>query len=115
MTNINRYLAPLSESYNSSFLDELWLSIEEVVHLSECEIYSYVPNMEDDPFSQGNLWTFNYFFFNRGLKRIIYFTCIARSKLMPGSPLAAEYSASEPEDDEADDEFMGEMEEEPYD
>ena len=28
---MNGYLAPLSETYNSSFLDELWQSIEEVV------------------------------------------------------------------------------------
>jgi hypothetical protein len=31
-----------------------------------------VPNMEDDPFSQvAGLWSFNYFFFNRSLKRIV--------------------------------------------
>ena len=29
------------------------------------QVYSYLPNMEDDPFSQVNLWSFNYFFFNR--------------------------------------------------
>ena len=31
MRSVNGYLAPLSETYNSSFLDELWQSIEEVV------------------------------------------------------------------------------------
>jgi hypothetical protein len=121
MTSVNRHLAPLSETYNSSFLDDLWLSIEDVVKLRECEVYSYVPDMEDDPFSQGNLWSFNYFFFNRTLKRIIYFTCIARSKFsLPSSPtgtLAAgaagiESDAEEDVGDDKDDDLMGDWEEE---
>jgi hypothetical protein len=49
----------------------------QVVELKSCEIYSYVPDMEEDPFSDGALWSFNYFFFNKELKRIIYFTCVA--------------------------------------
>ncbi|KAH8092692.1 RNA polymerase III core binding protein [Aureococcus anophagefferens] len=32
------------------------------------------------PFSEGALWSFNYFFFNKTLKRIVYFSCVARSK-----------------------------------
>lgn len=80
MTNVNMHLAELSETYNSSFLEDLWMSIEDVVRLRECDVYSYVPDMEEDPFSDGNIWTFNYFFFNKSLKRILYFTCIAKSK-----------------------------------
>lgn len=86
MSTVNKHLAPLTESYNSQFLDELWQNIEEVVRIKECAIFSYLPDMEDDPFSQGNLWSFNYFLFNRQLKRIVYFTCIARSKFTPLSP-----------------------------
>ena len=122
MTSVNRHLAPLSETYNSSFLDDLWLSIDDVVKLRECEVYSYVPDMEDDPFSQGNLWSFNYFFFNRSLKRIIYFTCIARSKfsILPNSPMGGhaagatsiESDAEEDAGDERDDDLMGDWEEE---
>jgi hypothetical protein len=73
--------------------------------------------LEDDPFSQGNLWSFNYFFFNRQLKRIIYFTCIAKSKYVPVSPLGAaaaqEFSEEEEEEPEEGD-FMGDIDEEPY-
>jgi hypothetical protein len=83
MSTVNKHLAPLTESYNSAFLDELWMSIEDVVRIKECSIFSYLPDMEDDPFSQGNVWSFNYFLFNRQLKRIVYFTCIARSKFVP--------------------------------
>jgi len=80
MASVNTHLAELSETYNSSFLEDLWMSIEGVVRIWECDIYSYVPDMEEDPFSDGNIWTFNYFFFNKSLKRILYFTCIATSK-----------------------------------
>ncbi len=34
-----------------------------------------------DPFNESaSLWSFNYFFFNRKLKRIVCFTCMACSK-----------------------------------
>jgi len=61
VSSINRHLADLSETYNTSFLDELWAAVEEVVRIRDCEIYSYLPDMEEDPFSDGNLWSFNYF------------------------------------------------------
>jgi hypothetical protein len=36
--SVNGYLAPLSETYNSSFLGELWQSIEDVVKVrTACE------------------------------------------------------------------------------
>jgi hypothetical protein len=38
---------------------------------------------EGDPFTDdGNLWSFNYFFYNKKLKRILYFTMHATSKTM---------------------------------
>mmetsp|Transcript_52751 Transcript_52751/g.120217 ORF Transcript_52751/g.120217 Transcript_52751/m.120217 type:complete len:149 (+) Transcript_52751:150-596(+) len=62
-------------------------TLQKVARIHECEVYSYTPDMEDDPFSQfGSLWSFNYFFFNRGLKRIMYFTCIAKSRFTPQTP-----------------------------
>ena len=29
---------------------------------------------------EGNVWSFNYFFYNRKLKRMLYFSCRGRSK-----------------------------------
>jgi len=104
MSNINMHLAELSETYNSSFLEELWMSIEEVVKLKECEIYSYVPDMEEDPFSEGNLWTFNFFFFNKNLKRILYFTCIATSKYNP--EISASQQSAVQDHEEVDEDYM---------
>ena len=45
--------------------------------LASLALRSYVPEMQGDPFSD-SLWSFNYFFFNAKLKRILYFTCVSR-------------------------------------
>ncbi|KAL4712838.1 hypothetical protein ACJJTC_011908 [Scirpophaga incertulas] len=58
----------------------LWAAIEEEVVLPECRIYSYNPDLASDPFGEpGCLWTYNYFFYNQKLKRIVFFTCRAMS------------------------------------
>jgi len=75
---VNSYLAEMTAS-NPTFLDELWNNLDEAVQVKKCEVYSYVPDMDGDPFSDGALWCFNYFFFNKELKRICYFTCVAKS------------------------------------
>lgn len=37
---------------------------------------SYNPDLDSDPFGEeGSLWSFNYFFYNKKLKRIVFFTC----------------------------------------
>ena len=39
---------------------------------------SYNPDLESDPFAEeGTLWSFNYFFYNKKLKRILFFSCHA--------------------------------------
>ena len=52
--NVNSYLAELTAS-NGSILEELWRAVDEVIVLRECEIFSYVPDMNGDPFSDGTL------------------------------------------------------------
>ena len=78
------------------FLDELWAAIEEAIQLRECEVYSYVPDGESDPFSEGALWSFNYFFFNKRLKRIVYLSCVARSRQRRRQNVPAEATGSPP-------------------
>jgi Maf1 regulator len=45
--------------------------------LQSCDVYSYrTDGPEADPFNdQNSIWAFNYFFYNRKLKRIVYFSC----------------------------------------
>jgi hypothetical protein len=46
--------------------------------LADCDVYSYRMDSgsDADPFSERSaIWSFNYFFYNRRLKRIVYFSC----------------------------------------
>jgi len=80
-----------------AFLTELWQAVDNVISLSKCEVFSFVPSDSNDFFStltegfssnsdircsKDALWCFNYFFFNRSLKRIVFFTCV-ESYLVP--------------------------------
>jgi hypothetical protein len=63
------------------FLDCLWAAIDEVIDMKECDVYSYQSDLETDPFGEkGAVWSFNYFFYNRKQKRILYFSCRGMSK-----------------------------------
>lgn len=56
----------------------LWTTIDDEIQLNDCDIYSYNPDLNSDPFGEpGSLWSFNYFFYNKKLKRIVFFTCRA--------------------------------------
>lgn len=60
----------------------LWTAINDEITLQECDIYSYKPDFASDPFGEdGCLWSFNYFFYNKKLKRIVFFTCRAINPL----------------------------------
>ncbi|PKA61818.1 hypothetical protein AXF42_Ash008649 [Apostasia shenzhenica] len=70
------------ENEGGSLLESSLKLIDEVVRLSECEIHSYKPDFEGDPFlEKGAIWSFNFFFYNRKLKRIVSFRCCASSNL----------------------------------
>eukprot|EP00887_Chlorella_sp_A99_P002729 scaffold6.g2729.t1 len=86
--SIDGHLLEVSKVWESTpgfgegpFLDCLWGAIDEVIGLKECDVYSYKTDMEGDPFGEkGAVWAFNYFFYNRKLKRILYFACRGLSK-----------------------------------
>ncbi|KAF8399037.1 hypothetical protein HHK36_014903 [Tetracentron sinense] len=55
----------------SSLLESFYKALDEVVKLAECEIYSYNPDSDGDPFMErGAIWSFIFFFYNRKLKRV---------------------------------------------
>nr|KAG5708029.1 hypothetical protein BaRGS_025167 [Batillaria attramentaria] len=59
---------------------QLWTAIDGEIDLKDCLIYSYNPDLASDPFGEeGCIWSFNYFFFNPKLKRIVFFTCRSSS------------------------------------
>uniref|UniRef100_A0A1D1YMM0 Repressor of RNA polymerase III transcription MAF1 n=1 Tax=Anthurium amnicola TaxID=1678845 RepID=A0A1D1YMM0_9ARAE len=65
-----------------SLLESMSKAIDEVVKLDECEIYSYNPDFDEDPLlEKGAIWSFNFFCYNRKLKRIVSFRCCCFSNL----------------------------------
>lgn len=67
--------ATAGEAYNA-LKPQLWAAIDDEITLKECDIYSYNPDLASDPYGEdGCIWSFNYFFYNRKLKRIVFFTC----------------------------------------
>lgn len=87
------------------FSSRMWNCVDEAISLSDCKVYTYVNrdfDTLDDPFWERGCvyrqsargrdplilflrdrshltfrWSFNYFFWNRKLKRIVLFTCRA--------------------------------------
>jgi len=77
-------------------LKELWESVNKVINLNDCDVYTYTGDVEwaqalvdeqgtaqrgDLPDRNHNvLWSFNYFFVSRFMKRIVLFTCAESMK-----------------------------------
>ncbi|CAK7326689.1 unnamed protein product [Dovyalis caffra] len=73
----------IEENEGSSLLETLYKALDEVVKLSECEIYSYDPDSDADPLlEKGAIWSFNFFFYNRKLKRVVSFRFCCFSNLV---------------------------------
>ncbi|KAI8342509.1 Maf1 regulator-domain-containing protein [Chlamydoabsidia padenii] len=57
----------------------MWDILDELVELNECDVYSYSADVDDDPMvEEGYIWSMNYFFFNRKLKRMVFFSVNSR-------------------------------------
>jgi len=124
---INTTLAGIVPDYNNELKDKLWSCIDMEVELQKADIYSYIPDLNSDPFTEdGVIWSFNYFFYNRALKRIVFLKCRSFSKsslTASGTTIsslsrhraeAAESSDDEPaiwsSDNKGSDLILGEME-----
>ncbi|CAN0271468.1 repressor of RNA polymerase III transcription MAF1 homolog isoform X1 [Lampetra fluviatilis] len=80
----------------------LWKAIDDEIGMNECDIYSYNPDLDSDPYGEeGSLWSFNYFFYNKKLKRIVFFTCrsVSAYSLLRDSGLASEFDMELDEED----------------
>ncbi|KAG0036881.1 RNA polymerase III-inhibiting protein maf1 [Podila clonocystis] len=80
---------------------QIWDSIDALIQLEDSDVYSYNPESDSDPNDEeggGTLWSFNYFFFNRKLKRIIYVTMRGVSHGVPSED--GEDDFSDTSDDE---------------
>lgn len=86
MRAVERQMMAVARSEFSPVASSLWAALDDAICLRDTEIYSYNPDQTSDPYSEdGCLWSFNYFFYNPRLKRIVFFTCRSVSQYC-GSP-----------------------------
>jgi hypothetical protein len=64
-------------SRNRDWLMELWMAVNDVIELKECDVYSFEDEtlLEDHRHNNATLWSFHYFFVNKSLRRLVFFTC----------------------------------------
>lgn len=80
MNHINTTLNSTIDNYNFSLRNKLWQAIDSELSLKDCNVYSFVPDPDANPFAdEANVWSFNYFFYNAKLKRVALLTCRAVS------------------------------------
>ncbi|KAM0947990.1 putative repressor of RNA polymerase III transcription Maf1 [Dioscorea sansibarensis] len=102
---VDNYMFEASQEWalangGASLLEIMSKAIDEVVKLGECEIYSYNPDSEEDPyFEKGAIWSFNFFFYNRKLKRMVSFRCSCVSNVVTEDLLGDEVASHNDEDD----------------
>ncbi|XP_037958304.1 repressor of RNA polymerase III transcription MAF1 homolog [Teleopsis dalmanni] len=85
MNSVHSNLSALAGDQYQILRQPLWSAIDDEINLSECDIYSYNPDLSSDPFGEpGCLWSFNYFFYNKKMKRIVFFTSRAINALYCG-------------------------------
>eukprot|EP01080_Neovahlkampfia_damariscottae_P003900 gene3900-7113_t len=83
---IEHIINSINLSLRDSFTEEerilLWSSIETEMTLKECEVFEFTPDEESDPMEDidGRIWSFTYFFVNKKLKKILFFSCYSQSK-----------------------------------
>ncbi|KAF9925674.1 RNA polymerase III-inhibiting protein maf1 [Linnemannia zychae] len=85
---VNSINATLFNHGNERVIKELriWESIDQLIDLEDTDVYSFNPDTDSDPNEEeggGTLWSFNYFFYNKKQKRIIYFTMRGVSNGVP--------------------------------
>jgi len=80
INSVDNLLSITAMDHYSKVRHDLWHTLNEEIRLQDCDIYSYTPDLANDPFVEdGCLWSFNYFFYNRKMKRVVLFTCQAQS------------------------------------
>lgn len=100
--NVQSSLWVTVERIMPGLLHEVWSSIRKCVNLREVEVYSYVAEKgtDADPFSESDcLFSFDYFFYDKKQNRILFFSCMTRSKF------TRTVSDSECDEDEDCDEY----------
>uniref|UniRef100_A0A0N5A1N6 Repressor of RNA polymerase III transcription MAF1 n=1 Tax=Parastrongyloides trichosuri TaxID=131310 RepID=A0A0N5A1N6_PARTI len=83
-SDFNQVVKDIDSKFSSSLSNHaylknlLWTAIDNEIQIKNCSIFSLIPSYEKDPFTEnGCIWSFNYFFRNKAMKRILFFSCRA--------------------------------------
>lgn len=81
-TVMNQINVSLRDAFTPEDRLAMWTLLSSVTDIHKCQVYSYHPDDEEDPLGVGNgkIWSWTYFFLNSREKKLIMFTCHARSK-----------------------------------
>ncbi|PVD20847.1 hypothetical protein C0Q70_19008 [Pomacea canaliculata] len=111
MTAVDTQMFATAGDVYGALKHHLWGAIDGEIELKDCLVYSYNPDLSSDPYGEeGCIWSFNYFFFNPRLKRIVFFTCRASSRSLPyDSGIAESMNADISEDMIFQQDYDGDM------
>lgn len=78
---LNSINLSLREIHSTDDRAKLWSLIDLEMDIKSCTVYEYTPDPESDPIDKsGRLWSWNYFFVNKKLKKVMYFSCYSKCK-----------------------------------
>uniref|UniRef100_A0A0A9XIC3 Repressor of RNA polymerase III transcription MAF1 homolog n=1 Tax=Lygus hesperus TaxID=30085 RepID=A0A0A9XIC3_LYGHE len=67
---INENILNPATSIDDTIKNDTWNAIDSAISLRTCSIFSYLNDPDNPIFSLGKLWSCNYFFFNKKLRRV---------------------------------------------
>ena len=74
---INQTLGCSLERAYPKVVPDLWRSLRQLIHFSDCDLYELVQEVIDE----AKLWSFCYFWYDRKHQRILLFSCRSRSRV----------------------------------
>ncbi|CAG9479932.1 repressor of RNA polymerase III transcription MAF1, putative [Plasmodium vivax] len=79
--NINYNLFYVIENIYRGFNKRVWKILKELIDFKHCDVYTYLNDTDNDPYvDKESISSFNYFFFAKKNKRILFISCITKPK-----------------------------------
>ncbi|CAA9986976.1 repressor of RNA polymerase III transcription MAF1, putative [Plasmodium knowlesi strain H] len=79
--NINYNLFYVIENIYRGFNKRIWKILKELIDFKHCDVYTYLNDTDNDPYvDKESISSFNYFFFAKKNKRILFISCITKPK-----------------------------------
>ncbi|EUD66934.1 hypothetical protein C922_02518 [Plasmodium inui San Antonio 1] len=78
---INYSLFYVIENIYRGFNKRIWKILKELIDFKYCDVYTYLNDTDNDPYvDKESISSFNYFFFAKKNRRILFISCITKPK-----------------------------------